>query len=1069
MTWTTDSMPRLAILALLGLLHEVDPAFAQETIVTVQQAFIRAPRARAAAICDPVRHRIVAFGGTESSIAFNDVEILNLGSVPRWNRVQTLGTPPPAAGEYEAAYDAARDRMLVLGGDSGSGAWSLSLGEPMTWTELDPAGTRPSLRFSGIAFDPVRDRVLGFGGQIGDQPATSSTWALALSPNVEWIAIPTAGGSPPNRLRHGALYDSLRDRMIVFGGATWDPGTGSYAGRNDAWQLTLDGTPTWNPILTTGNAPAAREDACVALDPIGDRMVVFGGFDRSRNGSEDAYLDDTWFLPLTGGATAWQVSAGVERPPRREGAIGLYIPGDQRFLVSGGNEYAYSGPAGRSDTWTLPLGPAAGPWRESAIEGGPPPLRAIVWPAGDDRSRDVFVHLGGVGADLAHWELVRDDTLRWRPRSTAGGGPEYYFLGPFLGAFHDPAAARTYTFTLDSLWTLTYGNPDTWTRRAILGPRPGSREETPIAFFDARRERILMLGGITNGHYPVRVPDFWILSLADPPSWINVSDSTPLGVREFSPPIHDSRRDRVLFFGGCQRYHLGSCTPFGDLWALDLASLAWDELAPSGPLPAPRFGHAAAFDSTADRAWIVWGAGADYSDLSDIWSLQFDPGNGDGDWGLHDPAVIPVPLGWQVDAFWNPEREAILVPRVTLMVTIRVGAEVPVVQASCPDTTAWDPGQILPLSFDIEHRVDRPASYLWRVESGRDWPGFPLLGFQDLGGIGAAEIAIGIPVPDSAAFGVNLLRFVVRDSGNPSIADSCAMFLSDPDYDVRPIVNPPGDWIWKPGMLDSIPYQVTNLDGVAHAMTLTLSSGRDWPGFPMARAETFDPGEARTIRFPVVVPDSVAVGANVLTLAASWNDRPEVHGFGDHHLHDEATPARISLVELIIGADGVKLIWFAVLASNAGVRIERREKDGLWEEIGRAAPHPTGRVEFVDRSVRPGLRYAYRAGAITPVGIEWSDPIWADIPGAEASLVVRGPSAGSAGVHVVLTLPDASPATLDLVTIAGRRVLRLDVGPLGSGRHEINLAGALSLAPGIYLVRLSRVGSTVVRRAILLQ
>jgi hypothetical protein len=64
------------------------------------------------------------------------------------------------------------------------------------------------------------------------------------------------------------------------------------------------------------------------------------------------------------------------------------------------------------------------------------------------------------------------------------------------------------------------------------------------------------------------------------------------------------------------------------------------------------------------------------------------------------------------------------------------------------------------------------------------------------------------------------------------------------------------------------------------------------------------------------------------------------------------------------------------------------------------------------------------------------------------------PVAGQASIE--FTLPDAAPATLELLDIAGRRVWSQDVGALGGGAHRVQVASGRALAPGLYVVRLSR-------------
>ena len=55
-------------------------------------------------------------------------------------------------------------------------------------------------------------------------------------------------------------------------------------------------------------------------------------------------------------------------------------------------------------------------------------------------------------------------------------------------------------------------------------------------------------------------------------------------------------------------------------------------------------------------------------------------------------------------------------------------------------------------------------------------------------------------------------------------------------------------------------------------------------------------------------------------------------------------------------------------------------------------------------------------------------------------------------VHFVLA-PGVA-ASLELVDVAGRRIVAREVGSLGEGRHTLNLGAGRHLAPGLYLVRL---------------
>jgi hypothetical protein len=76
------------------------------------------------------------------------------------------------------------------------------------------------------------------------------------------------------------------------------------------------------------------------------------------------------------------------------------------------------------------------------------------------------------------------------------------------------------------------------------------------------------------------------------------------------------------------------------------------------------------------------------------------------------------------------------------------------------------------------------------------------------------------------------------------------------------------------------------------------------------------------------------------------------------------------------------------------------------------------------------------------------------------------PSRGNR-VMVDFTLPVAEPARLEMIDVAGRRVVDRAVGGLGIGHHVVDLAAGRSLSPGIYLIKLTQgVHSRVARAAV---
>jgi hypothetical protein len=93
-----------------------------------------------------------------------------------------------------------------------------------------------------------------------------------------------------------------------------------------------------------------------------------------------------------------------------------------------------------------------------------------------------------------------------------------------------------------------------------------------------------------------------------------------------------------------------------------------------------------------------------------------------------------------------------------------------------------------------------------------------------------------------------------------------------------------------------------------------------------------------------------------------------------------------------------------------------------------------------------GHRWRPRAGRCDVVGL--NAPVTLELVGARPN-----PASGDANVEFVL--PDAMPATLELLDLAGRRIWSRDVGALGPGLHRVPIAGARGFAPGVYFVRLS--------------
>jgi hypothetical protein len=72
-------------------------------------------------------------------------------------------------------------------------------------------------------------------------------------------------------------------------------------------------------------------------------------------------------------------------------------------------------------------------------------------------------------------------------------------------------------------------------------------------------------------------------------------------------------------------------------------------------------------------------------------------------------------------------------------------------------------------------------------------------------------------------------------------------------------------------------------------------------------------------------------------------------------------------------------------------------------------------------------------------------------------------------VHAWFTLPDRSPAALEIIDVAGRLVLRREVSALGPGRHGLSLTSPHQLRAGLYFLRLVQGRRSITRRVALIR
>jgi hypothetical protein len=512
-------------------------------------------------VYDAGRDRMLVFAGYYG--VCDAIWSLDLKAAPGWVSTRVANGPAGTTYGQSAIYDSRRDRMLVFGGSDGvsflNSLVSLAPAAP-SWQPMTASGTPPTPRAGQAAvFDRSRDRMIVFGGYNSTEGFLNDVWVLSLAGTPAWTRMTPAGTPPPGRDFSAVVLDAADDRILVFGG---NVGAG-FA--NDLWQLSLGNTPTWTRLDPSGTAPPARGEAAAAFDSIGGTMFIIAGYDGGTR-------NDVWKWSGAGGGAWAEVhpAGGVLSP--RHSMPAMFDPVRRRIVVYGGRNEATA--TQRADA----------PWLDLTVN---PP--------------------------------------RWYVDPPAAPSPRY---GPSL--VYDPNGDRVilfggrddfnYSDTYGQYWEMNFRAAPEWKRHQGVGSVLPLTRFGHVAYCDAPRNRMLVFGG----DYFQAGPAFFSLSLANDSLWTLVDPPGPgPATRSYPGMAYDSRRDRLLFFGGNTGAGLSN-----QVWALSLSGTpSWQLLGPTGTPPTPRFGSSAVYDPAKDRLLVFGGypANTNTSAPDQLWELSLTP------------------------------------------------------------------------------------------------------------------------------------------------------------------------------------------------------------------------------------------------------------------------------------------------------------------------------------------------------------------------------------------------------------------------------------------------------------
>jgi len=355
---------------------------------------------------------------------------------------------------------------------------------PGFWNQLVTQPPSPGIEGATAIYDALRDRVVLFGNPFFE-PSCSQPgnlpWALPFSA-LAWATLPPSDPCPGTRTGMTAVYDPGRDRAILFGGFHY-AGFGNNSYVNDCWVLPLS-SPMWELLSVQGTPPTPRSGYCAIFDVTRDRMIVYGGAPQL------GVFDDLWVLDFSPTPTWTEIPHSGPQPGPRVQATMIYDPDNDQAVMFGG----VSDVSNENSTWALSLADLT--WAQLTPSGTPPSPRYAHSATFDTDHRSMLMYGGRDNQTLGFaelWELSLTGSPQWTPIVPQGTGP---------------------------------------------GPRSGQ-----LMMFDTHRSRLLMYGGYNANTSNVE-HDIWTIGPDEPtPTLISRFDARAIasGIE-----IRWSARDRSL-------------------------------------------------------------------------------------------------------------------------------------------------------------------------------------------------------------------------------------------------------------------------------------------------------------------------------------------------------------------------------------------------------------------------------------------------------------------------------------------------------------------------------------------
>lgn len=233
---------------------------------------------------DSKRNHVVIFGGYDGTIGLDDTWT--------YNGVDWTFIPPPTSDpdwiyKQQMAFDTYRNVTVMWGGRDEFDqdirrTWEWD-GE--FWEELFPEHHPEATDSCSMAYDSIRKVTILYGGGSNNIIFGYETWEYD---GVDWTLRLPFSSNPPPLVDSDMVYHTGRGTAIVFGGIyDYNPDTQSYLVTHEMWEW--DGTD-WHKFEETDPWPPKQFGHAMVYDSQRDRIVMYGGHKYYQG----LISDETW-------------------------------------------------------------------------------------------------------------------------------------------------------------------------------------------------------------------------------------------------------------------------------------------------------------------------------------------------------------------------------------------------------------------------------------------------------------------------------------------------------------------------------------------------------------------------------------------------------------------------------------------------------------------------------------------------------------------------------------------------------------------------------------------------------